>query len=129
QGSWGVGKNVFPRSSRLNAFIAFTVRHDDRLALLMGKAIFRHREIGGTLYQPPCYMATAWDHNQPPAPIEDRETIDIFRQTFRVKRTHDKPGLSVVVPWAHDEITFDAVRNAVLREYAYAILCGGLEVD
>src|SRR5690606_2173190 len=29
RGSWGVGKNVFPRASRINGYIAYTVRHDD----------------------------------------------------------------------------------------------------
>jgi hypothetical protein len=38
-GRWGLGKTVFPASSRVNAFFALAVRHDDRRRLLMGQAV------------------------------------------------------------------------------------------
>ena len=38
-GRWGVGKQVFPRSSRINTVFGLTVRSDDRKKLLMGMAV------------------------------------------------------------------------------------------
>jgi hypothetical protein len=40
-GRWGIGKQVFPRSSRINTVFGLTVRSDDRKRLLMGMAVLK----------------------------------------------------------------------------------------
>jgi hypothetical protein len=52
RGRWGIGKYVFPRSSRINAFIAVTVRADDEKRLLMGQAVLKSHAIGKKYFIP-----------------------------------------------------------------------------
>jgi hypothetical protein len=55
RGRRGVGKTVFPRSSRLNAFFALTVRRDDRRRMLMGGAVLRSHRVGDKHFAPDGY--------------------------------------------------------------------------
>ncbi len=52
RGRWGLGKFVFPRSSRLRSFFGLTVRHDDRRKLLVGQSILRSHHVDGKSYTP-----------------------------------------------------------------------------
>lgn len=127
-GSWGVGKNVFPRSSRINSFIAYTVRRDDGRALLMGKCILKIRRLQNRQFVPWCYLARSWDDDDVPRPIEATPLASAFRQDFRLEREQE-PGLSLVIPWVDHEIEFDDLRRAVVREFFYPILGGKLIVQ
>jgi hypothetical protein len=127
RGSWGVGKIVFPRSSQINGFIAFTVRKDDGKRLAMGKVILKIRTVAGEQYIPPCYYVKSWEDNSIPLPIDDLERIEQIRNAFAITRT-DEPGLSIAVPWVDPEINFDSLLKAVVEKYAYAILAGQLAV-
>ena len=127
RGSWGVGKIVFPRSSRINGFLVYTVRRDDGLKLAMGKVILKNRRVAGRQYQPPCYFAASWPDGGVPLPGEDPDTIERLRSTFGITR-RDEPGLSIVVPWVDPEIGLAAMLAAVVERYAYAILAGQLAV-
>ena len=128
RGSWGIGKTVFPRSSRINGFIAYTVRSEDHLRLVMGKVILRHRKVGGVQYQPECYLSESWDDKAVPIPSQDIQIIDQLRGDFSLSR-NTEPGLSVIVPWLDDVIQFQQLRDAVLEQFYYAILAGVLTVS
>ncbi len=52
RGRWGIGKYVFPRSSRINAFLALTVRSDDKQRLLMGQAVLKSHVVGKNYFTP-----------------------------------------------------------------------------
>ncbi|HOW17478.1 MAG TPA: hypothetical protein PLC79_00460 [Phycisphaerae bacterium] len=127
-GRWGVGKSVFNRASRINSFLALSVRNSDKVAHLIGRCFLLTHKINGTEYQPYGRFGVAQD-DAFILPVEDRGTIDAFRRDFRIARELSTPGLSVVVPYADEEITFDAIRSAVVREYFWPILAGGLTVE
>lgn len=127
RGSWGVGKNVFPRASRINGFLACTVRHDDRLRLLMGKCILKSRIVAGQRYQPPCYFCRSWDANDVPRPFEDDEPVDRLKRTFRIRRDRES-GLSLVIPWVDRDISYNDLLSATISHYAVAILSDSLAV-
>lgn len=127
RGSWGVGKNVFPRSSRINGFIAYTVRHDDRRRMVMGKSILKIRRVGDEQYQPQCYLGDSWNVDEVPRPSEDAAIIARLRSDFRVERG-DESGLSLVIPWVDPDVTYDDVLRAVVEQFYYAILNAGLTV-
>src|SRR3989344_782054 len=97
RGSWGVGKTVFQRSSRLNTMFGFTVRHDDHRALLMGMS-----ELKGHSLEKKDYMPDGWfgSHREDGVvmPLEDAAPLDRFRKCFSLERRSES-GLSVVVPW------------------------------
>lgn len=127
RGSWGVGKNVFPRSSRINCFIAFTVRHDDRQQLVMGKSILKIRRVGDNQYQPSCYLGDSWAPDEVPCPFQDSSVVARLREDFGLTR-RDEPGLSLVVPWPDSEIDYEDIQKAVVEQFYFAILAGALSV-
>jgi hypothetical protein len=130
RGRWGVGKFVFPRSSRVSSFLAVTVRHDDNRRLLMGRAILKTHAIDDKRYVADGYFGELKDvpgGGELVAPDEDAKVIDKFCADFNLQRGTE-PGLSIVVPWYDPDITELAVLRAVIEDYFYPILCGDLEV-
>ncbi len=126
RGRWGIGKYVFPRSSRINAFIAVTVRDDDKKRLLMGQAVLKSHTIGKR------YFVPDGDYGRPNGdglvlPIGERKFIEQFNEDFGLKRRTES-GLSVVVPWIDQEIDARTLLRAVIEDYFFPILTGELGV-
>lgn len=128
-GRWGVGKQVFPRASRINSIFGLTVRENDKKKLLMGMAVLKSHDVNGTRYAPDGWLGRASedDDNALTLPIEDSTFIDSFCKTFDAQRGDD-PGLTIVVPWCDLELTDENLVRAVLRGYFCPILRGQLEV-
>lgn len=130
KGSWGVGKTVFPRSSRLSGFFGFTVRDSDGRRMLLGRSILKFHEVAGQPFKSDGYFGRPRNDGFV-LPFEDDAVIDSFRQAFRLERSV-QPGLSVVVPWYHPEgdnaITYDATLQAVASGFFFPILAGDLIV-
>ena len=126
RGRWGIGKYVFPRSSRINSFIALTVRCDDAQSLLMGQAILKSHSIGERYFTPDGDYGVLKD-NGLVLPVADKDFLAQFSSDFNLSRTTE-PGLSVVVPWVSPDITKENLLKAVVEDYFYPILAGGLEV-
>jgi hypothetical protein len=130
RGRWGVGKFVFPRSSRVSSFWAVTVRHEDKRRLLMGRAILKSHALGAQRYVPDGYFGELKDlekGGQIVAPVEDAKEIDRFCSDFGLARGAE-PGLSIVVPWYDAEITEATLLRAVIEDYFFPILGGSLDV-
>lgn len=125
RGKWGVGKTVFPRSSRASSLFGLTVRLSDRRQFLMGRAILRFHRVNNSTYVPDGYWGKRVEEFV--QPLADARTLAEFRNDFRIRR-RDEPGLSVMVPFVHEEITTKAILQAVGREYFYPILAGRLAV-
>jgi hypothetical protein len=125
RGRWGIGKYVFPRSSRINSIWGLTVRRDRR-RLLMGQAVLKSHTIGDHYFRPDGSFGT--DDDGLTVPLEDPETLNAFCKAFQLTRTL-QPGLSVVVPWPDDEITMQTIVEACVTDYFYAILTGGLTIE
>jgi hypothetical protein len=77
RGRWGVGKYVFPRSSRANAFFGLTVRNSDRKRLLLGTSVFKSHRVAGQYYCPDGYFGSK-DGSNLVLPLSDAETLDEF---------------------------------------------------
>ncbi|MGI9088757.1 MAG: hypothetical protein ACR2HH_13615 [Chthoniobacterales bacterium] len=125
RGRWGVGKYVFPRSSRANSFFGLTVRADDREKLLMGQAVLKTHASGSKHYKPDGGFGEL--EGDLLLPVRDPVLISQFCSTFSLRRT-DEPGLSIVVPWIDAETTRESLVQAVVRGYFYPILEGKLAV-
>jgi len=131
RGKWGVGKTVFPRSSRINTMFGFTIRRSDNKPLLMGQAVLRYHQLQGAVYAPDGMFGCP-DSGPPEVvlPVEDSAAIEEFCQAFCLERgKNGEPGLSVVVPFCHDDVTPEAIVRAVVREYFLPILDGKLTVS
>src|SRR5207248_10145851 len=97
RGRWGIGKYGFPRSSRINAFFALTVRCDDTKRLMMGQAVLKPHVVGNRYYAPD------GDYGEEGSdglvmPTSNAGFLDRLCRDFSISR-RNKPGLSVVVPW------------------------------
>ncbi len=129
RGRWGLGKTVFPSSSRIHAHFGLTVR-DDPVArqLLMGQAVTRIHKLDGVEYQPEGYFC------RPPAggtvdlPVDDQAFIKEFADAFGLIRG-DRPGLSIVMPYCHEDVRADDVALSVIVHWFFPILRGELKVE
>jgi hypothetical protein len=126
RGSWGVGKTVFQRASRLNAMFGLTVRSDDKRALLMGMTILKSHRLGQQSFMPDGWFGVR-SENGIVMPVTDANLIERFRKCFHLERGSE-PGLSIIVPWLDREVTEAAIVESVLRDYFYPILTGRLDV-
>lgn len=131
RGSWGVGKTVFPRASRISTFFGLTVRHSDKRQLLLGRSILKYHSIDTQAYKSDGYFGYPRSGDGLMLPIEDRDVIEEFKKDFGIKRATES-GLSIVVPWydpdGEDTITWETVLIAVLKGFFYPILMGHLVV-
>lgn len=125
-GRWGVGKTVFPTSSRIFSYFGLTKRRDDERTLLMGLAVMKTHAVNDTEYNPYGYFAT-FDEDSFPYPIEEDEAHRLFSRAFNLHRS-DESGLSVVIPYPKQEIRPLSLRKAVVKEFFYPVLRGDLEV-
>ena len=128
KGRWGIGKYVFPKSSKVKAFFALTVRGEGGLngdSLLMGQAVLKNHSTLGSSYEPDGWFAI--DGENVYEPTKQSQTITEFSEHWELKR-RSEPGLSVVVPYI-DEVSAEDLFQAVIREYMMVILLGQLEVD
>jgi hypothetical protein len=127
RGRWGLGKFVFPRSSRIRSFFGVTVRHDDKKRVLVGQSILRSHHLGEKSFTPDGWFGKKPDRNEASLPVTDQRFINKFAADFRLKRAYD-PGLSLVVPFCDERWTASAVMEAVVQDYFYPILRNDLVV-
>jgi hypothetical protein len=136
RGRWGVGKLVFPRSSRASAFFGYTVPRSTGKPMLMGRMILGHHQVENIEYSPDAFFGVrktvAGDPNFI-IPVTDDLGLERFRQVFKVSRKRE-PGLSVVVPWLVDgeedvdQFEIEELCRIVATEYLLPILRGELVV-
>lgn len=128
-GSWGLGKLVFPVSSRVNVVFGLTVRDDDpeRTPWLMGQALLNTHRIGTVEYVPHGFFARFRDDGFP-MPCSNPEIIERFKAATGVTR-RDEPGFSIVVPFPRPELRPAALVPLIVEHYFFPILTGALEVD
>jgi hypothetical protein len=126
RGRWGVGKFVFPRSSRIRTFFALTLRSDDHKRLLMGQTVLMSHRVGESYYTGEGDFGIK-DEDEFLLPSDDTDLIERFCRDFQLARGQ-RSGLSIVIPWCHDEINVDSLLDAVVREFFFPIMAGDLEV-
>ena len=144
-GSWGAGKCVFQRASRLKTSFALSVRDNyEPRRFLVGKATLQiHRDDKRQTWAPDGWFGTVdeYDETRPnrivKRPITDDATIDQFIADFNISRK-DEPGTSIVIPYinlADDDDNASAAfseRNivrSVMRNFLVSIQNGELEVE
>lgn len=128
RGRWGLGKAVFSVASRIRTIFGLTRRADDARALLLGQAVLKTHIMSGTRMYPYGFVARFDRPGGMPLPIENPLLLERFADDFRLART--EPGLSVVVPYFRaDELSFERIIDAAIRQYFYPIMRGDLVVD
>lgn len=133
-GSWGVGKSVFNRCSRINSFLALTVRRAEGDVALIGKSLlWHHRTVDGREFQGLGQFGVK--DNASKFMVLPESSIDMINRLvrdFSLKRpiggSTPEPGLSVVIPYADPAITAEGIVEIVIREYFHPIISGRLRV-
>lgn len=128
RGRWGLGKTVFPASSRINAFFGLTYRDDDGRSLLLGQAVLKVHELDDTRHCPYGFFSDYSADDGFSTAIEDADRVIDFGSAFHLSRISE-PGLSVVVPYPDREIDAENMVREAIRQYFYPILKGDLEVE
>lgn len=133
-GKWGLGKTVFPASSRINTFFGLTRRPNDNASYLLGRCDIKTHRLNGTQYDPYGYYAH-WDTEKPMA-ISEPKQIARFRDAFHLARDKDAPhgngdipGLSIIIPHVVDEFDVAMLRREVIENYFWPILKGDLVIE
>lgn len=132
-GRWGLGKTVFPASSRISTFWGLTVRKSDQRKMLMGQSILRIHNRNDDMrkengYRPYGVYGNYIDQNYFALPIENPKSISDFESLFKIERKQQS-GLSLIIPFCSEEITIDHLAYSVIEQYFYPILEGRLEVE
>ena len=130
RGRWGIGKFVFPKASRIKTFFGLTVRSEDDKKYLVGQTILKSHTVDNVAYTPDgwfgCLKEMGNDHLHMPVDyIHDNQLVDEFSKTFKLKR-QSEPGLSIIVPYIDNEITYENIGSAVIKDYFWPILKGDL---
>ncbi len=126
-GRWGLGKTVFPAASQINSFFGLTVRASDRSCLLMGQSVLKIHRVGNTRHGAYGYFGTQASDGFA-SPLDDSMNLQEFCRVFRLERTPDQPGLSVVIPLPDPSLTPDGIVHGVVQHYFYPVLAGKLRV-
>lgn len=133
-GSWGEGKSVFSRCSKINTFLAVSVRRRDRSIVAIGKSILWHHFLGLDEFR------AVGQYGLRPDPLSDlvlpSDSEEVLRQLsadFKLRRPlgliadeEAEPGLSIIVPYSHRDVTARSILTMVVREYFEPILAGRL---
>lgn len=129
-GRWGLGKTVYRAASQVGCMLGLTVRASDRRQLLMGQAVLRIHDLNGQEYVPEGYWCGG--RKEPsglPLPIEEAAELEHFRREWKLTRSPDEPGLSVVVPYVAPELKGARLLQAICVHFFLPILRGKLIVD
>jgi hypothetical protein len=129
-GRWGLGKTVYRAASQVGCMLGLTVRAGDGRQLLMGQAVLRIHDLDGHEYVPEGYWCGGIaEHSGLPLPIEEATELEHFRREWKLTRSPDEPGLSVVVPYVAPELKGARLLQAIGVHFFLPILRGELIVD
>ena len=133
-GSFGIGKTVFPYSSRINSFFGYSVRNstggEPRVVMLGQSRLREHRLPGTGDLDPFGFFA----HNEGPnndyiqRAISEADLLDEFRASFSLRRK-DQAGLSVVIPYPEESLSCADLAREAIRQFFVPILSGELTVE
>lgn len=128
RGRWGLGKTVFPASSRVNSFFGFSICADSLRPTLMGQAVLKTHAIGPTLFCPHGYFAN-FEADGFAMPDSSPLGISRFKEDFHLSRSNE-PGLSAVIPLPRAEgLEHDDVVRFAILHFFYPILAGDLVLE
>jgi len=131
RGRWGLGKTVLHGASKIRAFWGLTLRADTK-KYLMGKVILRNHSYKSERYDYNGYYANWKKDSKYPdlltaTPISDKKILKFFNDIFQLNR-NGKPGLSLIIPYVKDDITFDDIIKYSIDNYFFPLMNDDLEV-
>jgi len=131
RGRWGLGKIVYPASSNIRSFFCYSVREGDFRPALIGRSVLAIHAINGPEYVSEGYFAKFNNEEDPEfaMPEENIEEINRFIQDFKINRNLDQAGVSLVIPFPEESITYNSLTQCIIKSYFWEVLRGTLEVE
>jgi hypothetical protein len=130
RGRWGIGKVVYPASSRIQAFLALTTRSDDGKTLAMGHAVLEQHNLSKNKFCPFGYFGVFPEKSSPHFvyPIVDLAELKSLRTQFHMRRK-DESGLSLIILYPVDDLKPEDYVRSTIKHYFLPILTGDLQVQ
>ena len=133
-GRRGQGRNVYWIASYIKSFFGYSIQSDTNKKLLRGLCYAGDTTIGEDDYNP--YVAYTVPHKgneniqnrKETLPVLDEKEIDEFIKLTGIKRKNE-PGLSLVIPYPHERIKINGLKNQYLKRFWAAILFEAIELE
>lgn len=130
RGGRGIGRVTFLIASQISTVIGLTQRHSDRAVLSCGMSVLKPVEDAGELRTSYAYLAKASLRNTFEL-YENSEFHSALAEAFDIPQhlQNNCPGLSLVIPYPHDDLSADKLIAAAIENFAPAIINGNLVVE
>tara|TARA_Y100000817_G_C16856932_1_gene544372 strand:- start:1041 stop:3014 length:1974 start_codon:yes stop_codon:yes gene_type:complete len=135
-GSQGIGKNMFNRSSGIGTIMFMSTRDELPKSVFSGISLYDGFKEGNVKYSGVSYLT---NHPLPtivPFISEDLQgftnnnsLIEDFRNDFKLTRTKEETGLSVVIPCLKPFANKDSILREIVKDFDFAILGEKLNFD
>ncbi|MDB4739206.1 hypothetical protein OAF91_02290 [Akkermansiaceae bacterium] len=131
RGRWGLGKIVYPAASTIRSFFAYSVQENSLKNLLIGRSVLSIHQLNNNQHDSEGYFGKYSDpkHEFFATPSHEEKIIKRFIKDFQITRSPDQPGLSIVVPFPSDDITFDGLIKSIIKHWFMVLIEGRLEVS
>jgi hypothetical protein len=136
RGKNGVGKIVFPKTSKIKSFLVFSSRDnalvpDEPKNVLFGTSILKTHELDGIKWLPESHwMCTDEAANEPMhVPSSNENSISEFIKDWKLERQLNQMGTSIVIPYRDENFSGKNLAQCIAQDYFVAILEGILEVE
>ena len=130
RGSWGVGKIVFPRASRIKSHLVLSSRRveaspNSGTSIMFGHSILKFRSIGGKRFVPDCQWMIKDEQNMS-IPSSDAVAQAQFITDWKLTRQIGELGTSIVVPFCRENMNHKNLVQSIIRDYFISVLGGQL---
>jgi hypothetical protein len=131
RGGRGIGRVTFLIASKIHAVLGLTRRSTDRTLAGCGMCVLKADQYGETFRSTHCYLAAQEQgsiyqlHDSTEFHTQMEEAFDLTPYTEDTSET----GLSLVIPYPHEELDENGILAAAVDHFAPAILNGTLIVE
>lgn len=129
-GRWGLGKLVYPSSSRASLFFGLTIREGEQIPSALGQVVLANHRINDAFFPTHGFWFSGRSTNELKLqlPTSDGGDLRFLRTIADIRRTTEA-GFSVVIPYLIPSVTEESLIEGVLSNYYFPILSGALEVE
>ena len=132
RGGRGIGRVTFLISSQLNAVLGHTVRASDGVTASCGMAVLRAGQYGSHFKSTHAFLADEPSNSTyrlHKADGFDNDLVETFALSRRTGPDGSGSGLSLVIPYPHEELTPEGMLASALEHFAPAIRKGILRIS
>lgn len=130
RGKNGVGKIVFPRSSKIKSQLVYSVRDfksTSHQGILFGNALLKIHKIAGEKFESDCRWMLEDADSGEHRPFMSEDLIRSFREDWRVQRQPNEHGTSIVIPYCDSDFSARNLVQCIIQDYFVALLDGTIE--